>query len=105
MTTSTIDEFEGSFSLTFDCDLPVNGAVYEAGHTPNGYFWEGVATYVAPKLADAVELDCEASAFCAWGARDDLVALQAAIEPFLTDRDAIREVVVRAEAEGFGFDD
>ena len=58
----------GSSSLTFACgDLPADAAVIAAGHEPNGYFWEGVAQYIAAGLLSQVELDCEAGMFCARG--------------------------------------
>jgi len=58
----------GSCSLTFACgNLPADVAVFAAGHEPNGYFWEGVAEYLAGGLLAQLELDPEADLFCARG--------------------------------------
>lgn len=106
MAISNILDISGTCSLTFYCgELPADGAVAAAGHEPNGYFWEGVATLVAPDLAIRLELDSEAGMFCANGERADLERLQVLLEPLLESPDAIRTVIERADAEGFGFDD
>jgi hypothetical protein len=96
----------GSASLTFACgELPADAAVFAAGHEPNGYFWEGVADYVAPGLAAQVEFDCEAGMFCARGDRALLGRLRDELEGYLDDPGRIAELVGQAEASGFQFDD
>jgi hypothetical protein len=106
MAHSTIDEIDGEYSLTFYCgDLPADPAISAAGHEPNGYFWEGVAALLGGDLVESLELDSEGSMFCALGEADDLVALQAILEPALSSPDAVLAVIERAEAEGFEFDD
>jgi len=92
--------------LTLDCGgLPSDAAIVEAGHEPNAYFWEGVVAFSSPELAGEVELDSEAGTFRALGRRTDLVRLRALIEPLLQSPDAIRDVLERADAAGFVFDD
>lgn len=99
-------DIDGSISLTFPCgELPADDAIMGAGHEPNGYFWEGVAHYLAPELADKLEFDPEAGMFAAYGARTDLEGLQGLLEPYLDDGERITEVIRRAEDSGFQFDD
>jgi hypothetical protein len=44
---------------------------FPLGHEPNGYFWEGVARYLAeaPALADRILYDPEGSMFYAYAER------------------------------------
>ncbi|MGW5190536.1 Imm51 family immunity protein [Kribbella sp. NPDC004138] len=103
---SQILDIDGGHSLTFYCgELPADVAVSAAGHEPNGYFWEGVATVLAPELVHGLELDSEAGMFSAAGQRSDLAQLQTLLEPVLASPDVVREVIARAESEGFEFDD
>ena len=103
---ATIRETAGSFSLTFPCgDLPADDAVTAADHEPNGYFWEGVAQFLAPDLAAVVEFDSEGSMFCAYGDRGPLARLQQVLEPCLTDPASVSQVIRDATAAGFEFDD
>lgn len=96
----------GSTSLTFECgDLPADAAVFAAGHEPNGYFWEGVAQYVAGGLISEVELDPEARMFCARGDRAVLGQLREKLEWYLDDPDKVAQLIREAEASGFQFDD
>lgn len=53
----------------------------------------------------ALELDSEGGMFSAAGARTDLEVLQTRLEPLLNGEEDIRELIKRAEADGFGFDD
>lgn len=106
MGNTRIMEIDGTYCLTFDCgDLPVDEAVSARGHEPNGYFWEGIASFTAADIVDAVELDSEGSMFSVTGTRSDLEQLQTVMEPLTKDPKAIEEVMRRAEAEGFEFDD
>lgn len=106
MTHSRIDDIEGTWYLSFDCgDLPVDRTVQAMGHEPNGYFWEGVATLVAPEVVERLELDSEGQMFSASGDRADLQALQALIEPVLDSPERIRQLITQAEADGVQFDD
>lgn len=101
-----IAEIDGATALTFNCGaLPVDDAVVAAGHEPNGYFWESVAQYLASDVMPQLELDSEASLFCAYGHRVLLERLQQALAPYLTDARRIGELIRQAEAEGFEFDD
>lgn len=106
MSRSQILDIEGEYCLTFSCgELPADEAVIEAGHTPNGYFWEGVAALLAPDVVSGLELDSEADMFSAAGPRNDLERLQMLLEPVLASPDEVRQVIARGEAEGFEFDD
>jgi hypothetical protein len=106
MALSRILEVNGEHSLAFDCgDLPADAAVSASGHEPNGYFWEGAVTLLAPELIPGLELDSEAGMFCAVGSRSDLERLQLLIEPVLASPEAVRAVIERAASEGFEFDD
>jgi hypothetical protein len=99
-------DIDGTTSLTFYCgDLPAETAISSAGHEPNGYFWEGIVQYLAPELAEAVELDAEAGMFAAYADREVLERVQALIEPYLDDGDLVASVVRQAEASGFQFND
>lgn len=103
---ATIRESAGSFSLTFACgDLPADEAVTAADHEPNGYFWEGVAQFLAPDVAAVVEFDSEGSMFCAYGDRGPLARLQQVLEPVLADPATVTRVIRDATASGFEFDD
>ena len=99
-------KIDGEHSLTFDCgDLPVDDEVVLAGHTPNGYFWEGVATLLRPDLAVRLEFDSEGGMFSASGSRKDLLQLRRSLEPVLKDPALIRGLIEGAQTEGFQFDD
>jgi hypothetical protein len=92
--------------IVFSCgDLPVDGAVRATGHEPNGYFWESVARYGAPTAVAGLDVDCEAGTFAAYGDRDLLELLGNALRPYLTDEARVTELIEKAEAEGFEFDD
>ena len=93
-------------SVTFDCgELPADEAVEAVGHTPNGYFWEGLLQYVAPDLVQRIELDSEAGMFAAYGDPADLDRIVALLGPYLDDGERVAAEVRRAEAAGFVFDD
>jgi hypothetical protein len=101
-----IHKIDGEHSLTFYCgELPADAAVVAAGHEPNGYFWEGVATFLASDIVAGLELDSEAGMFCAVGPRTDLERLRGVIEPVLGDGTAMVGVIQEAHAEGVDFDD
>lgn len=96
----------GSSSLIFGCgDLPVDAAIFAAGHEPNGYFWEGVVEYLTTGRALAIELDCEAGMFCARGTHALLDQLRGELEEYLDDPGKIARLIADAEAAGFHFDD
>lgn len=106
MAHSQIHEIKGEHSLTFYCgDLPADDAIIEAGHEPNGYFWEGVATLIGGDLVKDLEFDSEGGMFCVAGDRARLEELRRVIEPVLASPVAVRAVIERAKAEGFEFDD
>jgi immunity protein 51 of polymorphic toxin system len=93
-------------SISFACGtLVVDDAVRATGHEPHGYFWESVARFVAADTLAALEVDCEAGTFAAYGSRDLLEQLRNALRPYLTDGARVTELITRAEAEGFEFDD
>jgi hypothetical protein len=103
---SHVVDVDGDDTLTFYCgELPADEVISATGHEPNGYFWEGAATYLDPTLAARLELDSEAGMFSAAGARADLETLQAKLEPLLSGEEDIRALISRAEADGIEFDD
>ncbi len=105
-THSSIHKIGREHSLTFYCEnLPAEEAAVAEGRNPNGYFWEGVASFAFPDLVEPVELDSEAGMFSAVGADEDLQRLQAGIEPLLTDPARLAELLTRADAAGFEFED
>lgn len=112
MTYPKLIEYEGSHTLILPvCTWPAADAVVEAaGHTPNGYFWEGVARRLldgelAPHAA-ALDFDPEGDTFVAHAAEPaPLKALDAALRALLGDPPALAALVAAADAEGFDFDD
>jgi hypothetical protein len=99
-------DLAGSASLTFSCgDLPADGAIRAAGYEPNGYFWEGIVRYLAPNLADDLELDSEAGTFSALGSHAALEETRGLIDPYLDDGERVAAVIRKAESAGFQFDD
>lgn len=106
MAYSRIHETAGQYSLTFPCrDLPANQVVIAAGHTPSGYFWEGIASLIAPDLVGVLELDSDTETFRASGLRDDLEELRNKLELIIARPAAIRAALARADAEGFELHD
>lgn|SRR5689334_21728036 len=92
--------------IVFACGaLAVDEAVRAAGHEPNGYFWESVARFGAPAAVAGLDVNCEADLFAAYGDRDLLEQLGKALRPYLNDRARVTDLIKRAEAEGFEFDD
>lgn len=80
-----IHGFDGDKSLTFYTgDLPADDAVIDAGHEPNGYFWEALTQFEWPDLACRLDFDSEAGMFAVQGRAADLEALRSAIEPPIT---------------------
>src|SRR4051794_16542535 len=106
-----IETTPGKFSLLLDAGTTaVDGVVEELGHTPNGYFWEGVAQLLvrtkAPELAGRFGYDPEGGAFVAYGKdKDALVALSALMTDVAIDGDRMRRLIVLAKEKGFEFDD
>jgi hypothetical protein len=101
----------GSYSLVLVAgNTPVDELIVEAGHEPNGYFWEGVAQLVAndshPPILEQIEFDSEAGMFCAYGAdRRSLEALGALMAAVVNDPDCLSTALRMAEEQGFEFDD
>jgi hypothetical protein len=101
-----VDESDGSFSCTFYCgELPADEAVIASGHEPNGYFWEGLVQYLAPDVAEQLELDSEGGMFAAYGDRGVVERLQALLRPYVEDGQRVSSAIRDAEAAGFQFDD
>lgn len=99
-------ESDGSFSCTFYCgELPADEAVIASGHEPNGYFWEGLVRYLAPDLAEQLELDSEGGMFTAYGDMDVMERLRELLRPYLADGQRVTSVIRDVEAAGFEFDD
>ncbi|AIS02475.1 Imm51 family immunity protein [Streptomyces glaucescens] len=101
-----LHDFDGEHSLTLDAGgLAADAAVVAAGHEPNGYFWEGLVRFAWPDIAEQVDFDSEAGMFCAIGSSSDLARLRMAVEAVITSPEAVRDIIARAEASGFEFDD
>jgi hypothetical protein len=62
-------------------------------------------TFAAPELAKAVELDSEAGAFFAVGPKRALKAIQKVIEELAASPYMVEDLISRADAAGFTFDD
>ncbi|MFD5615140.1 Imm51 family immunity protein [Kitasatospora sp. NPDC127060] len=101
-----LHDFAGKHSLTFDVGrLAADAAVADAGHEPNGYFWEGLVQFAWPDIAERLDFDSEAGMFCVVGSPSDLAQLRTALEPVIASPDAVRDIIERAETSGFEFDD
>ncbi|WP_415947401.1 Imm51 family immunity protein [Streptomyces sp. KLOTTS4A1] len=104
--TMNLRDFDGEYSLTLTAGGQVaDAAVVAAGHEPNGYFWEGLVQFVWPEIAERLEFDSESGMFCALGSSSDLTQLKAAMEALITSPEAVRDIIARAKASGFEFDD
>ncbi|WP_432990370.1 Imm51 family immunity protein [Dactylosporangium sp. CA-233914] len=107
-----VDEAEsGRYSLWLEAGTTdVDDVISDLGHTPNGYFWEGIVELLvvseAPALKGRFESDPEGGAFCAYSddraALDDLAALLSSVA---TDEMHLRRLVELAASIGFVFDD
>lgn len=96
--------------MQYDCtfysgELPVDETIAEAGHEPNGYFWEGMLRYLEPELAEQVELDSEGGMFAALGRRGQMKRVQAVLGPYLVDSRLVANTISAAERTGFEFED
>ncbi|ALV48027.1 Imm51 family immunity protein [Streptomyces althioticus] len=101
-----LHDFDGEHSLTLDAGgLAADVAVVAAGHEPNGYFWEGLVRFAWPDIAEQVDFESEAGMFYAVGSSSDLARLKMAVESVITSPEAVRDIIARAEASGFEFDD
>ncbi|MFD5286521.1 Imm51 family immunity protein [Streptomyces rubrogriseus] len=101
-----LHDFDGEHSLTLDAGgLAADAAVVAAGYEPNGYFWEGLVRFAWPDIAEHVDFDSEAGMLSAVGSSSDLVRLKTAVESVVTSPEAVRDIIARAEASGFEFDD
>ena len=95
------DESDGRAWLTLDLgDLLTDCVVQDAGEEPNGAFWEGVASYVAPTLASRMDFDSEGSMFAVEGARTDLEQLRELLIPLVQEPWAMTTLLRRVQAEG-----
>lgn len=96
-----LDGSDGQASLTLDLgDLPTDAAVQAAGEEPNGAFWEGVASYVAPAMASRLDMDSEGSMFAVYGDRADLEELRELLQPLVDQTAAMTGLLQRAQADG-----
>ncbi|MEU8534678.1 hypothetical protein AB0C39_30165 [Streptomyces parvulus] len=58
-----------------------------------------------PNIVEHVGFDSEAGMLSPVGSSSDLARLKAAVESVVTSPEAVRDIIVRAEASGFEFDD
>jgi hypothetical protein len=98
----------GSFSLVMDAgDTAADAAIVGTGHEPNGYFWAGMAQWLARSAGSVpYDFDCEAGMFCAYGS--DGAALQHLgdqMAEVVNSPERIVDLIRRAEEAGFEFDD
>ncbi|MEU6424619.1 Imm51 family immunity protein [Microbispora sp. NPDC046973] len=106
-----IESAPEEYSLLLDAgSTQVDDVIEELGHTPNGYFWEGVAQLLvsteAPALEGRFSYDPEGGMFCAYGKdRGALEELGTRMAAVAADADRMRRLVADAEAGGFEFDD
>jgi hypothetical protein len=101
----------GTFTLSLEAGTTdVDDLIRELGHTPNGYFWEGIVELLvsieATTLEDRFETDPEGGAFVAHSqdrqALDDLAERLRAVAG---SKIRLRQLVEFAESTGFEFDD
>jgi hypothetical protein len=106
-----LETSNGKFSLCLDAgSTAVDELVLSLGHEPNGYFWEGVATWLlateANELRGRFDFDPEAGMFVAYGADEEaLRELGALLAKLANDGDAMTALIGAAEAAGHDFDD
>lgn len=105
-----IEAVPGTWSLLLkESDVAGMFDVVESlGHTPNGYFWEGVAKTLvrqaAPELEEVLDYDSEAGMFCACAsAKAPLARLGELMAPVVTSAERLRKIM--ASANGVDFDD
>jgi hypothetical protein len=92
---------DGHGSLSLDLgDLPTDGVVEGVGAEPNGAFWEGVAHYVAPKLASRLQMDSEGGLFAVEGDHRALAELREVLMPLVHEPQAMSDLLGRAQADG-----
>lgn len=106
--TIDIRDIGDRYMLTFTTGTlgQTDEVVFNAGHEPNGYFWESFAEFTWPELAAPVDFDSEAGTFVAYAASEEaLVPLKAALESTVADSSQVGEIMRRAEAAGVQFDD
>ena len=103
-----IEPQPGQFSLLLNdySTSAIDATVTELGHTPNGYFWEGVAQTIvrqqAPELKSRFRFDCEAGMFCAYGTdRAALDQLGRLMSVLATSPDALRALMSSANPDDF----
>ena len=100
----------GYFSLLLNAgDTEVDEVIESLDHEPNGYFWEGVATFLLlehPDLGERLGFDSEGGMFCAHGQdRDALDQLGTLMATIANDGDATKTLLQAAKSAGHEFDD
>ncbi|MBT0767331.1 hypothetical protein KIH74_00245 [Kineosporia sp. J2-2] len=106
-----VETTPGHYSLLLTAgDTPSDTAVDEAGHEPNGYFWEGMAEWLirtrVPELDGRLKFDPEGGMFCAYGTdREALAALGSVMAEVVNAPERIGALIATAEEAGVVFDD
>ncbi|MFK7989844.1 MAG: Imm51 family immunity protein [Sandaracinaceae bacterium] len=106
-----LNEHDGTHTLQLVAGMTaVDGAIEEAGHEPNGYFWEGVAMLLvasrAPALDGRFEYDSEGGTFVAHGPdKSALEELRALMATVANDPRELNAIIALAAKRGFQFDD
>lgn len=98
-----IDTVDNSFVIYCEDEVEVESL----GLTPNGPFWESVASYLMPELvnarADEVEFDSEAEMFVMYAPLPLLKELEQHLMPLLADPALVVAMAEEAQASGFTF--
>lgn len=84
------------------------GVIEQAGHTPNGYFLDNLATYLlrqANVTTDGIEFDSEAGMFSLIGTADTLEPLHTQLTDLFNNTNDLQQALNQAKAAGTDFDD
>ena len=109
-----IENPDGTFCLFMPvCERPLADEVVEAfEHTPNGYFWEGIAQWLLSTnadlvaVADSIKFDSEGGTFVSLSAdKTALESLGAAMSDLINEPDRLRATIESAINADFEFDD
>ena len=82
--------------------------IEQAGHTPNGYFLDNLATYLlrqANITTDGIEFDSDAGMFSLIGTTETLQPLHTQLTDLFNNTNDLQRTLKRAKAAGTDFDD
>ena len=84
------------------------GVIEQAGHTPNGYFFDNLAKYLlrqANVTTNGIEFDSEAGMFSLIGTTKILQPLHDQLTELFNNTNDLQQRLKQAEAAGIDFDD